>query len=157
MRDHEDEDPERARARRELTELVNELRLAAPGVQLLLGFLLIAPFNQRFEETTTFERGVYVTSLLLVAVAAILLLGTSIQHRIMFRRRFKRRMLVVISTTALIGLTCLGLGILGSVLLVAHFIWGTTAAIAITVPTGLVLAGIWYALPLWRLNRPDPD
>jgi hypothetical protein len=144
---------------RELIELLNELRLAAPGVQLVFGFLLIVPFNERFAQTDDLERGLYVLSLVLTAVATILLLGASVQHRLLFRRHFERRMLYVVNRLSLIGLTCMGLGIISALLFVTHFVFGGEVALVIGAMVGTLMAGVWYVLPLARAKRDDrpPD
>lgn len=137
---------------RELAELIAELRLASPGVQLLLGFLLMAPFNGRFAETTALERGLYAVSLLSVSGAAVLLLGASVHHRVLFRRQFGERMLTTISTLALTGLSLLGIGIVAALALVAHFLFGAWAALTVSATTGGLIVWIWYLLPLHRLH-----
>ncbi len=114
---------------RELIELLNELRLAAPGVQLVFGFLLIVPFNDRFADTTDVERTLYVVSLVLTAVATFLLIGASVQHRLLFRRHFERRMLPIANRISLVGLTCMGLGMISALIFVTLFVFGHIAAI----------------------------
>jgi hypothetical protein len=74
---------------RNTVELLNELRVASTGIQVLLAFLLVIPFNARFVRLTSFERGLYLVTLICIATAAVLLIGPSIHHRILFRRREK--------------------------------------------------------------------
>jgi hypothetical protein len=140
---------------RELLELLNELRLATPGVQLVFGFLLIVPFNQRFAEATDFQRGLYVLSLVLTAVATILLIGASVQHRLLFRRHFEKRMLPIANRISLIGLTCLGLGMISALVLVTHFVFGPLVATVIGSLVGLLMVSVWYALPLVRARTAE--
>jgi hypothetical protein len=147
---------DKERRDRELIELLNELRLSAPGVQVTFGFLLIVPFQGRFDDTSDFERAVYGISLMFVAVAAILILSTAVQHRVLFRRHFERRLLITASYTSLAGMTCLGLGLLGSVLFVTHFLWGTALAALCTTIVGVGLVTIWYLVPLGHLLHRDP-
>lgn len=139
---------------RELIELLNELRLAAPGVQVVFGFLLIVPFNSRFGDTTTFERVTYGVSLVLIAASVVLLLGASIQHRLLFRRHFERRMLHTVNLLSLLGLALLGFGMVAAVILVTHFLFGTVVAACIGTLMGVLLVGVWFALPLARARRP---
>lgn len=141
---------------RELIELLNELRLAAPGVQVLFGFLLIVPFNSRWDETSTFERSFYLAALLFCAAAAIMLLGASVQHRLLFRRQFERRMLWSANRLALIGLTCLAAGIVCSLVFVGHVVFGRVAALTIGLLAGLLIVVVWYALPLVAVRRDVP-
>ena len=140
---------------RELIELLNELRLATPGVQLVFGFLLIVPFNERFGQTTDFQRGLYVLSLVLTAVATILLIGASVQHRLLFRRHFERRMLATANRISLIGLTCMGLGMVSALLFVTHFVFGAVAASVIGALVGALMLVVWYALPLMRARADE--
>lgn len=137
---------------RELAELIAELRLAAPGVQLLLGFLLMVPFNQRFAETTAVERWLYIASLLSVSAAAVLLLGASVHHRLLFRRHFGERMLTTISALALTGLTLLAIGIVAALALVTHFLFGAWVSVVVGSGAAALIAWIWYLLPLRRLR-----
>jgi hypothetical protein len=81
-----DEDQEKERLNRKLIELLNELRIALPGVQVLFAFLLILPFNSGFAETDDLDRAVYAVSLGCAAVASALLIGPAAYHRHRFRR-----------------------------------------------------------------------
>src|SRR3954470_23935070 len=84
------EETEKERLDRNLIELLNELRVALPGVQVLFAFLLAVPFNQRFAEVTDFQRDVYFATLMCTAVATALLLAPSTLHRIQFRQDDKK-------------------------------------------------------------------
>jgi hypothetical protein len=148
------ETPKRRRDR-ELIELLNELRLATPGVQLVFGFLLIVPFNQRFGETSDFERGLYVLSLVLTAVATILLIGASVQHRLLFRRHFEQRMLATASRISLVGLTLMGLGMVSALMFVTHFVFGAVAAWVLGALVTALMLSVWYALPLARARASE--
>src|SRR3954454_21701601 len=96
------------RVDRELIELLNELRVALPGVQVLFAFLLTVPFTQRFARTTTIERDIYLVTLILAALSSILLITPSSQHRILFRKRHKEALLIRANRYAIAGLICLG-------------------------------------------------
>ena len=139
---------EKRRQERELTELVNELRVALPGVQVLFSFLLIVPFSQLFGRTSDFERGIYLTTLLLAAAASALLIAPSAQHRLLFRRGYKERMLFTANRIAIAGIGCLGLAIIGAVLLVTHVLFGLIPAAVTASCAGLVIGWAWYLLPL---------
>src|SRR6059058_4200036 len=82
------------RVNRELIELLNELRVALPGVQVLFAFLLTVPFTQRFGKTTEIERDIYFVTLILAALSSVLLIAPSSQHRLLFRKRDKERLLL---------------------------------------------------------------
>jgi hypothetical protein len=139
---------EKERRDRELMELVQELRVALPGVQVLFSFLLVVPFNQRWARTSDFDHGVYLATLLLAAVASALLISPSAQHRLLFRRNYKERMLFTANRIAIAGIGCLGLAIIGAVLLVTHVIFGLLAAAVTSSSAALVIGWAWYLLPL---------
>src|SRR5436305_12763988 len=94
---------------RNLTELMGELRVALPGVQVLFGFLLVAPFNARFGHTTQFERRLYLAALLLTLLASILLIGPTIMHRLEFRQGRKYDIVRVGNRLMIAGLAVLAL------------------------------------------------
>ena len=103
-------DEEKARIDRELMELLNEIRVALPGVQVLFAFLLILPFQQRFDQTSDIDRAVYTLALLSSATAAALLIAPSAYHRLNFRRRNKERMLFDANRLLLAGMLATGVG-----------------------------------------------
>jgi Family of unknown function (DUF6328) len=149
-----DED-EKERVDRELIELLNELRVALPGVQVLFAFLLILPFQQRFEESTPEDKVVYTVALLLSGLAAALLIAPSMYHRLNFRRGKKESMLFDANKLLVAGTISLGLGVACCVFLVVDIVYGGTAAVVATVATLVVYGALWLALPLYR--RGDPD
>jgi O-antigen/teichoic acid export membrane protein len=146
------DDEHQDRRDQELNELLQELRVALPGVQVLFAFLLTVPFTNRFDKTSQFERGVYLATLLLAAAASALLIAPSAQHRLLFRRRLEARMLMTSNRLVLVGLACLALSIIGAVLLVTHVLFGLLAGALASLAAGLLIAWAWYALPL-RLVR----
>src|SRR2546421_6269626 len=99
------EDPE-LQSRR-LTELLQELRVALTGVQILFAFLLTVPFSQRFAQVTNFQRYTYFVTLLCAAAAVALLIAPTAHHRVLFRRRQKRSLVLSGSTYMLVGLAFL--------------------------------------------------
>jgi Na+/melibiose symporter-like transporter len=140
---------------RELIELLNELRVALPGVQVLFAFLLILPFQQRFESINDVERAVFFAALLASAAAAATLIAPSIYHRLNFRRRNKERMLQDANKLLLAGSALTAVGIACSIFLVADLVFGFAVAALATVGTIVVYGGLWALLPLAR--RRDPD
>jgi Family of unknown function (DUF6328) len=135
---------------RNLIELLNELRVALPGVQVLFAFLLVVPFNQRFAATTSLQRQVYLVTLLLTAVAAVCLIAPSVHHRIQFRLQAKEDVVVIGNQLAIIGLTLLALAMTCVVFLVTDFLFGDRTAAITTGAMAAIFAGIWYAVPLGR-------
>jgi|SRR4051794_25157320 len=150
-----DEEPEKARVDRELIELLNELRIVLPGVQVLFAFLLILPFQQGFQTTSDQDRAIYLLALLSIAVAAALLIAPSAYHRLNFRRHNKQRMLFDSNTLLIAGLVATGIGISCAIYLVTDVVFGPTTAGLATVATVVVYAALWLLLPLLRRREPD--
>ena len=149
-----DED-EKERLDRELIELLNELRVAVPGVQVLFAFLLTVPFAQGFTRVTAFQRDVYFIALLLSAAASAFLIAPSAYHRIQFRQQDKHQMIRTSNRLSIAGLACLGAGIAAVVLLITDILFSLTTAVAVTAAVGAMLAGLWYGLPLYRRARSE--
>src|SRR5947209_14294805 len=102
---------------RNFTELLQELRVAQTGVQILFAFLLTLPFTNRFGQVSEFDRGTYVVTLVAAAAATAFLIGPVSYHRLVFRRGRKPQLVQVGSTLAVLGLGCLVLAMLGAVFL----------------------------------------
>jgi hypothetical protein len=141
---------------RNYTELLQELRVAQTGVQILFAFLLTLAFTQRFAETDGFQRFVYVVTLLFAAGAAALLIAPVAFHRLVFRRRQKDDLVDAANRFALGGLAMLFVAMVGAVLLILDVVLGDFRAFLLT---GLVAAwflGLWLVLPLTsRGDGPD--
>ncbi len=85
------DETEEERLDRNLSELLQELRVALPGVQVLFAFLLAVPFQQGFEKITPFQKDVYFGTLICTAISAVMLISPSAYHRLTFRYQQKRR------------------------------------------------------------------
>ena len=144
------QEDDKERIDRELIELLNELRVAIPGIQILFAFLLTVPFAFGFGEITTFQRDVYFVALLCAALASALLIAPSAQHRILFRQRDKAQLLQRANVLAIAGLTFLALAITAVILLITDVLFSTAAVIVVSVAVALVFAGLWYVQPLMR-------
>ena len=155
------EESEATRLDRNYSEILQEVRVAEAGVQILFAFLLALAFTQRFGRVTPFERDVYFASLLLSAAAGGLLMAPAAMHRIMFRRGLKDVLVNVASKMALAGVTALGFAVSGSVLLVSDVLFGHLVAWMTTVAVALWLGFLWFLLPLrirvLSSRVPDPD
>jgi hypothetical protein len=138
----------KARYDRELIELLNELRVALPGVQVLFAFLLAVPFAQGWRRTTSFQRNVFFVAFIATALSSILLIAPSAFHRIGFRVEEKGRIVRVGNTLAIAGLAVLAVAIDAVVLLVADYIFDLTTAIITTVVLGVAFVTVWFAWPL---------
>jgi cation transport ATPase len=140
---------------RELIELLNELRVALPGVQVLFAFLLTIPFTGRFESLTPFQRDVYFGTLCAAIASTAFLMAPTAYHRLRWRRYDKERMLQIANRTAIAGLTALALSICGAAYLIADLTFGTLGAIVTVVATASLLAALWFMLPLTREIRDE--
>jgi uncharacterized membrane protein len=138
------------RADRNLAELLQELRVALPGVQVLFAFLLTVPFQQRFADVTTFQRDVYVFTLLFSALTTALLIAPSAYHRLNFRQGDKEHIVQVASNLTIAGLVALSLAMSGAVLLVMDWLLdGAIVAVTFGVVV-LAFALLWFVVPLRR-------
>jgi Family of unknown function (DUF6328) len=135
---------------RNLSELLQELRIALPGVQVLFAFLLAVPFQQNFSKISEFEKKVYFATLLLTALSAALLIAPTAYHRITFRYQQKHRLVFVANRCALGGLAALALAMICAVMLVTDVLFGTVTTIVVVVLGVGMFGTLWLALPLRR-------
>jgi hypothetical protein len=135
---------------RNLNELLGELRVALPGVQVLFAFLLAVPFNKRFGMVDGFERGVYFAALVLTAIASALLIAPSAYHRIGFRTDDKRHLVFMANRFAIAGFAFLACAMTGSVMLVTSFIFGKIAGVCVAAVAAALFGTFWYVLPVRR-------
>lgn len=148
------ESPEE-RADRNLTELLGELRVALPGVQVLFAFLLIVPFNDRFGDATAFQRDLYLGTLICTAFASALLIAPSMNHRLEFQHGDKEHLVAVSNRLTIAGLTLVAFAMTGVVALLTDFVFGTATMIVATTALALAFALLWYLLPLRRRRMLD--
>lgn len=152
-----DED-EKERLDRNLGELLQELRVALPGVQVLFAFLLTVPFQQGFAKITPFQEKVYFACLLLTAVSASLLISPTAYHRMTFRMQQKRHLLFLANKFAIAGLACVALAMTGVVVLVTDLLFGAFATAVVGTLTFLMFALLWFVMPAHRrLTLRDPE
>jgi Family of unknown function (DUF6328) len=144
------DESESERLDRNLGELLQELRVALPGVQVLFAFLLAVPFQQGFEKITQFQKDVYFATLILTALSAVMLISPTAYHRLTFRYQQKRKLVFYSNRFSIIGLGFLALAMTGAILLITDVLFGTTAAIIVTALTVLVFGFFWFGLPLQR-------
>jgi hypothetical protein len=135
---------------RELIELLNELRVTLPGVQVLFAFLLIAPFSQRFEQVNDLQKYAYLVALVFTALGSAFLIAPTPYHRIRFRDRDKEAMLRYANRLALAGTVCLAVAISCALFFVTDFLFKSPVPALITAAVVAVIATFWYALPLAR-------
>ena len=135
---------------RNLAELVQELRVVGLGVQVLFGFLLSLPFTVRFDRLNGFQRDLYLTTVVLAAVATTLLIGPVAYHRLVFRRGMKEDLVRFADMMATLGLAAVAAAILAAVLLVTDYVAGALPGALITALLACMLALLWFAMPLTR-------
>jgi hypothetical protein len=140
---------------RNTIELLNELRVAGTGIQVLLAFLLVAPFDSRFTRLSAFERYDYFVTLVCIALAAALLIAPSIHHRLLFRHHQKPYLLRVGNRAMIAGMVFLALGLTGILILISDIMFGGAAAAAAGVLAAVVLGALWFALPLTRRRHAE--
>jgi hypothetical protein len=133
---------------RNVAELLQELRVAFTGVQILFGFLLSLAFTQRFEDLDGFDLAIYTVALMSTATATMLLIAPVSFHRIVFRRRQKAALVVVADRMLVVGLALLVPAISCAVLLIVDVVLGRWAGVVCGSVTALVGLLTWYALPL---------
>lgn len=145
------------RTDRNLVELLNELRVAIPGIQVLFAFLLVLPFNGRFVEVSEFQRTVYLITLMSTAVASVLLIAPSMQHRLEFRKGLKEELVRDANRLSILGLTALAVAMVGAVMLVVDFVAGAGTMIVCVSGLAVLLTSAWFLTPLWRLHSGERD
>jgi Family of unknown function (DUF6328) len=138
---------------RNTMELLQELRVAGLGVQVLFGFLLSLPFTNRFVKLDGVERSMYLADLLLAALATALLLAPVAYHRIVFRQQLKESVVRTANVMAIAGLVTVGLSVTLAVLLVVSFVDHGVPAVIIGILVVALFAVLWFAVPLVRRGR----
>lgn len=132
----------------ELIELLNELRIALPGAQVLLAFLLVAPLNAGFDAVEGLARAVYLVSLTATVVATALLMAPSAYHRLRWRERNKERMLRVSNRLAIAGMACLAVALTAAVFVVVDVLYQEALAAVFAAGVAVLFAVGWFLLPL---------
>lgn len=138
---------------RELGELLQELRVLLPGVQVLFAFLLTAPFANRFGDLSDVEKALFLTALVSAAVASALLIAPSAFHRVLFRERDKEWMIFASNRLALAGTIFLATSMTCALFVVTEFIYGSTLGATVAAGLGGLFLVVWYAVPLYRRLR----
>lgn len=141
------------RVDRELIELLNELRVALPGVQVLFAFLLTVPFARRFADTSDFQRDTYFVTLISAGVASGLLMAPAAQHRALFRAKNKEELLHRANRYAFVGFIVLAVAIASAALLVVDFLFGRRTGLVTGVALAVVLLWWWTVLPLLQRRK----
>jgi hypothetical protein len=141
---------EEAKRDRQMLELLNELRVALPGVQILFGFLLTVPFAQGFERVTPTQRTLFYATLLATAASTICLIAPSATHRLRFHQKDRAFIIESANTYLIAGLVFLGIAIVLAIALITDYLYDHWIVWAAPATVALALAGFWFARPLLR-------
>ncbi|PZS14273.1 MAG: hypothetical protein DLM57_14810 [Pseudonocardiales bacterium] len=147
------DESEAHRLDRNYSELLQELRVAQTGVQVLFAFLLSIAFQQRFDSITWIQRDVYIATLVCAAIAAALFIAPVAVHRVLFGLHRKDELVAFTGRMAVTGLVFLALAMLGALLLVVDLVVGPIAAAIATSGTGVLFVFLWYVLPMRTRER----
>ncbi len=144
------EESEDERLDRNLGELLQELRVALPGVQVLFAFLLAVPFQQNFTEITAFQEKVYFATLLCTAISAALLISPTAYHRLTFHLQQKKELVFVSNRLSIAGLAFLALAMTGAITLITDVLFGSVATVVFGLAAATMFVLLWGVLPLRR-------
>ena len=142
------EESRKERLNRELMELLQELRVVIPGVQVLLAFLLTAPFQQRFGQLAGPMRNVFFASIACATLATAFLIAPSAHHRLRWRAGEKDRLVRLGNQMAIVGTVFLAAAIVLALYVVTDVLFSTALAVATAIVSLVVFAGLWYVVPM---------
>jgi hypothetical protein len=141
---------EREKQDRQMIELLNELRIALPGVQILFGFLLTAPFAQGFRRINATEKALFYGTLLCTALSTICLIAPSATHRLRFHKGDRQYIIETAHTYTIAGLTFLAIAIVLALVMITDVLYSGAAIFAFPAAIALLLVGVWFVRPLLR-------
>lgn len=142
--------PDAKRLDRNLIELLNELRVTGSGIQVLLAFLLIVPFNSGYRRLTQFDKVVYFVALICLACSAVLLIAPSVHHRVLFRQGQRPYIVRTANALAISGMAFLAVGLVAILVLLSDVVFGSTAALVVGPISAALIASLWFVIPLAR-------
>jgi hypothetical protein len=149
QQEHDDESRQE-RVNRELTELLNELRVALPGVQVLFAFLLAVPFSAGWSKVTGFQKDVFFGTLIATSVSTACFIVPTAYHRLNFRQEDKEHILLSSNKFAIAGIVFLAGSMSGVVVLITDVIYSDAMAVVSGVVALGLFGGLWIVLPLVR-------
>ena len=135
---------------RQVMEVLQELRVAITGGQILFGFLLTVPFAQRWADTDDLQRSLFLITLLSIAAATGCFIAPTAAHRLRFHQRDRSFLVAYANGAAIAGIVALMIAMVSAVLLVTDFVFGRTTAIVATGAIAAVLLILWFVVPLSR-------
>lgn len=149
----EDRGREERKRDRQMIELLNELRVALPGVQILFAFLLTVPFSMRFDDLTLFQRDVYYATLIATALSAACLIAPSAAHRLRFHQGERAWIVESANELMIAGLVFLAIALGGSVLLITDLMFDGARVWIYPGAVAVCIVGLWFVRPLLRHLR----
>jgi hypothetical protein len=152
--EHDDES-RRERVNRELIELLNELRVALPGVQVLFAFLLAVPFANGWSKVTETQKNIFFVTLVATSISTACFIVPTAYHRLNFRNREKERILLLSNKFAIAGILFLAISMIGVLVLITDVIYSETAAFVTGGLAVVMFGGLWLVLPLVRRHAED--
>ena len=135
---------------RNLVELLQEVRVVQTGVQILFGFLLTIAFQPKFEKLSSFQKGVYLGTLVAAATTLIMLTAPTSWHRILFRQGDKEHLVEIANRFTVLGLAAMGFTMIGVVLLLSDLAFPSWLAALVTALAVIACSVLWYVMPLRR-------
>jgi hypothetical protein len=147
---------EQDRTERQMAELLQELRVALPGVQILFAFLLTVPFSQGFSRVTNFQKDLFFATLMCTALSTACLIAPTATHRLRFHQRDRNYVIEVAHKLTIAGLVLLAMAILLAVALITDFLFDGAARWIWPALVGVVIAVLWFIRPLLRTGSSGP-
>ena len=147
---------EQERTERQMAELLQELRVALPGVQILFAFLLTVPFSQGFSRVTNFQKDLFFATLMCTALSTACLIAPTATHRLRFHQRDRKYVIEVAHKLTIAGLVLLAMAILLAVALITDFLFDGAARWIWPALVGVVIAVLWFIRPLLRTGSSGP-
>ena len=141
---------QRDRTNRQMAELLQEMRIALPGVQFLFAFLLTVPFAARFEQVTSFQRTAYFIALMFTAASAVFLIAVPATHRLLFQQRDRPYIIRNANRYLIVSLVMLAVGMLAALVALTDFLYGGAATWIWPGVIAALLVSLWFARPLLR-------
>ncbi|MFI5611962.1 DUF6328 family protein [Amycolatopsis sp. NPDC051903] len=136
---------------RNVNELLQELRVAQAGVQILFGFLLTVVFTAQFRAASGFEKALHLSAVLLAVSATALLAAPAVRHRVLFRAGAREDIVAMGNRVVVAGLVCLALAITTTVALIAKVVYGSVGMAIVAGAVLVLFAILWAVVP--RLVR----
>jgi len=153
IEDDDEASREEQKRDRQLLELLNELRVALPGVQILFAFLLTVPFSNGYTRMTGFERNLYYVTLVATTLSTACLIAPSAAHRLRFHMRDRAWLVESANGLTIAGLVFLAIAISGAVTLITEILYDGVVVWVYSIALAVCIASLWFARPLLRRDE----